>query len=289
MYTDIFGNKRYKINLHMHTSDSDGSFSPAEAARLYRDAGYDAIAITDHWRWRSDGQLEGIKVFSGSEYDFGKDPANDGVYHIVALFCVRDPGVTREDTPQSCIDKILKAEGIAVLAHPAWSLNLPEKAAELVGVEHTEIYNTVSGVENSFRPCSSAFVDLMACKGRALGLLAADDTHYYTDDAAVAAVMVACDKLERDSVMQALKNGDYYATTGPEVHIRIENGETVVSCSPVVCVDICTNAAFGKGRHFEAENITERRVPLSKVDKYVRAEVTDANGKKAYSNFLIVR
>lgn len=37
-----------KINLHMHTSQSDGRLSPLEALKSYEDAGYDAVWLTDH-------------------------------------------------------------------------------------------------------------------------------------------------------------------------------------------------------------------------------------------------
>ena len=107
-------------------------------------------------------------------------------------------------------------------------------------------------------------------------------------DKAVASIMVRCDSLDRESVMNAIRKGDFYATTGPEVHIRVEGGETIVECSPAVKVEICTNAAFCRGRRLLGENITTHRVPLHKVDKYVRAEVTDAEGRTAYSNFVVV-
>jgi hypothetical protein len=82
-------------------------------------------------------------------------------------------------------------------------------------------------VKNSFRPYSGLIADLLVCKDRPMYLIAADDTHYYDEDAAVASIMVECDSLDREDVMRAIKNGDFYATTGPEVHIEVKNGETV--------------------------------------------------------------
>jgi len=37
-----------KGNLHLHTNFSDGAHTPAEMVAIYRDLGYDFIAITDH-------------------------------------------------------------------------------------------------------------------------------------------------------------------------------------------------------------------------------------------------
>ena len=37
----------YKGNMHMHTTVSDGVLNPVDAIGVYREAGYDFIAITD--------------------------------------------------------------------------------------------------------------------------------------------------------------------------------------------------------------------------------------------------
>ena len=47
MRKDMFGNTRYKIGLHIHTSISDGRVSPEESARIYKEAGFDAYFV-DH-------------------------------------------------------------------------------------------------------------------------------------------------------------------------------------------------------------------------------------------------
>ena len=40
MEKDMFGVSRLKVNLHMHTTLSDGSKTPEEAAEIYKKAGY---------------------------------------------------------------------------------------------------------------------------------------------------------------------------------------------------------------------------------------------------------
>lgn len=289
MFIDMFGEKRYKINLHMHTSLSDGDKTPEEAAQIYKDAGYDAVAFTDHWKVGEERELCGLKIFAGCEYDFGSDSTGEDIYHIVALFCERDPMVEKSDTPQICIDKINAAGGLAVLAHPAWSLNQPDEVAKLHGVDHTEIYNTFSGIRNSFRPYSGLFVDLLSRRGKYMHLIAADDTHPYIHERTVSSIMVKCDSLDRESVMNAVRNGDFYATTGPEVHIKIENGETVVNCSPVDKIVVHTNVVHYRLRQLIGKDLTFHHVPLNPADKYVRAEVTDANGNVGYSDFIVIK
>ena len=39
---------QYKVELHSHTTCSDGEYSPAELKALYQQNGFDAAAFTDH-------------------------------------------------------------------------------------------------------------------------------------------------------------------------------------------------------------------------------------------------
>ena len=55
MEKDLFGINRWKINLHTHTTRSDGSRTPEEVAEIYKKAGYDVIAVTDHWKYHESG------------------------------------------------------------------------------------------------------------------------------------------------------------------------------------------------------------------------------------------
>ena len=38
----------YKANLHCHTTESDGKFTPEEIKKMYQNKGYSAVAYTDH-------------------------------------------------------------------------------------------------------------------------------------------------------------------------------------------------------------------------------------------------
>ncbi|MGH3426658.1 MAG: PHP domain-containing protein, partial [Mycobacteriales bacterium] len=40
----------WRGNLHTHSDRSDGALSPGQIGRLYLEAGYDFVAITDHFR-----------------------------------------------------------------------------------------------------------------------------------------------------------------------------------------------------------------------------------------------
>ena len=292
-------NKTYRINLHMHTTDSDGRRSPEEAIAIYKAAGYDAVAITDHWRHGEECEIDGMKVFSGCEYNFGGNEASsDDVYHILALLCESDPMVEKTDSPTVCVEKIHRAGGIAVLAHPAWSMNQPDRVEAIekaAGFDATEIFNTVSGEKHSNRPYSGLFVDQMANRGILYPLFAADDVHYYEADGTSSAIIVSLPELTREALIDAIKRRDFYAVSGgkdaPTIDLT-DLGETIqIKCSPVSCINVFSSSAWAPDRHVVGEGLTELEyrcvLPTrKKQDRWIRVEVTDAAGRRAYSNLI---
>ena len=65
MYTDKSGKIWYKVGLHIHTTLSDGRKSPEEVVQIYKNAGYDAIAITDHWKYYPESEIDVLTIISG--------------------------------------------------------------------------------------------------------------------------------------------------------------------------------------------------------------------------------
>ena len=220
MFTDMQGIRRLKIGLHTHTTRSDGKKTPEEAAKIYKDAGYDAVALTDHWVFGEECELEGLHILSGCEYNVGGADARDVVYHIVGVGMRRDPGLTtklRDDPALSSaqkakiiIDAIHAEGGLAVLAHPAWSLNTPAQVMAAGDFDVTEIFNSVSEHGMSDRPYSGLIVDMLASEyGFAKPLLATDDTHYYQGEHCRGIVMVEADAAESMGFVEAIRAGKF--------------------------------------------------------------------------------
>ena len=288
MYKDIFGNDRYRVNLHMHTTLSDGRVEPKEAERIYRAAGYDAIAITDHWVYGEEHKTEdGLLVLSGAEYNILGTTSREGLFHIVGFGMKTKPVIDQSADAQGAIDAIKAAGGVAVIAHPAWSLNTPEHILPLTGADATEIYNTISGLYMSRRADSSLIVDMLGAKGRFYPLIAADDTHRYEADACYAYVMVKAAECTSEAICKAILDGDFYASEGPEVHIWREGDEIVARSSPVQEIVFLSDSVWSR-RAFTADGITEARYKISPTDTFVRAEVTDENGLRAWTNIIIL-
>ncbi len=288
MQIDLFGKKRFKVNLHMHTSLSDGELSAVDAARYYLDHGYDAIALTDHWFFGNGGDLGGMTVLSGGEYNVGgRDAAGEGVFHIVGIGMSRAPSVTKSMSAQEVINRVRAAGGLVILAHPAWSLNTPEEILRFSGVDATEIYNSVSGYYHSRRPDSSLIVDMLACRGCFFPLIAADDTHYYGKEACLSYIMVEAEDNSARSLLPAIRRGAFYATQGPEIHLLREGDGFTVRCSPVSQIVFFSNMTWAP-RVFEGEALTEAHyVPLG-GERYLRVEARDADGRRCWTNCMIL-
>lgn len=84
-----FHKKRKKIDLHMHTTASDGTSTPAELVKKCVDLGLETIAVTDHdnvtavKKVQEIGAQEGLNVIPGIEISTYRGEAE---YHILGYF-----------------------------------------------------------------------------------------------------------------------------------------------------------------------------------------------------------
>lgn len=312
MYIDKNGNKWYKGNLHTHTTRSDGKLSPEATKDFYRGEGYDFLALTDHWVYGEGSKNgvpadDGMLILAGTEYNFNGEDVVAGVFHIVGIGCETDPMETigRNSTAQETIDEINRCGGVAILAHPAWSLNTYDMIMNFHGLAATEIYNSVSGAPRNCRPYSGDVVDQLAARGHAIKLVSSDDTHFYLGEQGLSYIMVNLgDKpLNRENVLEALRAGNYYATQGPHYETSVENrgnvdgklnyGEYIVKC-PIE--DGVTRVTFYTNRPWEnlrcvfadKEPLTEARCPIDRNDTFIRAELQTAAGKKGWSQITLL-
>ena len=286
MKIDIYGKKRYKVNLHMHTTLSDGVATPEEAAQRYLSEGYDAVCFADHWVSGKEQTVNGLTVLSGGEFNTYHGDSRKGVYHIIGVGIKHDLVLEKWNAPvQEVIDAIKEAGGYVILGHPAWSLNTPEMIKKLKNIDATEIYNAVSECGFSRRADSSLIVDMLGMDGYFYPLLATDDCHYYSEgDCCNAYVMVECDSLDRAQMIDAIKQGRFYASQGPEIHLSQKGDAFRVDCSEVTEIVFMSNACYSK-RVFTGEALTcAEYTPRYPHEKYIRAYVVDKYGRRAWTN-----
>jgi len=289
MTVNKFGEKYFKLALHLHTTLSDGCKTPNEIAGEYKEHGYDAVAFTDHWVYGEGGILEGLHIISGCEYNLGQNDTIAGVSHILALFTKSNPHPSKDSTNQEVVDSINKAQGIAILAHPTWSMNKPQDLIELNGVVGTEIYNAVSDAGQSLRPYSDYYIDFCANSGVYPLIFATDDAHAYDEkDNRLGWIMVHADELTDDALAKAIKNGDFYATEGPDLRVVREANKLIIDTSPCEIIGTLSNLSWHGNRVIRGENLTHFEYEICEKEKWVRVEVRDKDGKKGWSNIFVV-
>lgn len=284
----IDGNRRsYKGNTHVHTTCSDGRATPEQVMRMYRDAGYDFLAITDHWRVSPARRYEGMLVMSGIECDFSFP---DQVLHIVGIFrdeaAVENFPAKKQMNHEECLEQICRRGGIAIVAHPAWSLNTVSMLANLKHVCAAEVYNTVSGTPwNAQRADSGGVLDLLAASGRLIPQVAADDAHFYSGEETRSWTMLQADALEPDAILDAFRKGRFYASQGPEIlDAELTDTELILHTSPVSMCVFYSNLPWVTGRCRTGQGMTEHIYRLQRAagERFVRCEVTDEAGNRAW-------
>lgn len=76
----------YKANLHSHSTDSDGKFTPEQVKEYYKAHGYSILAYTDHLYMRDRSSLndENFVALNGYENNIhdGKSQNADKAYHL---------------------------------------------------------------------------------------------------------------------------------------------------------------------------------------------------------------
>lgn len=275
--------KYYKGNLHMHTTCSDGTYAPEDALREYAERGYDFVAITDHWKVGAERRYGDMLVLPGVEYDF-TFPTQ--VLHVVAILpeqrCAE--GIVRGMTHEEVIHLINARGGVAVAAHPAWSLNTHDFLATLTGIDVSEVYNTLSDEPiNARRGDSAQILDVTATNGKLFRQIATDDAHFYIGEQCRSFTMVQANELSVSGILEALKAGRFYASQGPEFLDVDFDGKTLkVRTSPVSVCTFSSNKLWVDGRCRTGEGMTENIYEIQPGETFVRCEITDAQGRRAW-------
>ena len=113
-----------RVDLHVHSNNSDGAFPPEEVARIAREAGLDGIALTDHDSTagfpaaRDAGEPLGLRVIPGSEISA---VYQGGSVHILGYFLdtshprlVEELGAIRDDREWRAKGMISKLNALGV-------------------------------------------------------------------------------------------------------------------------------------------------------------------------------
>ena len=290
----------YRGNLHTHSTGSDGALDPQEVCRRYEAEGYDFIALTDHFVGlfdypitdTSDCRKDGFTTILGAELHTGM-MENGHLWHLLAVGLPGDftppnaPNfrpVQGSESAANIAQRARDAGAFVAIAHPHWS-GLTEADARSIEAAHAvEIYNHGCAVDND-RGEGFLTLEHLLNEGRHLNLIATDDAHFHTPDFFGGWVMVKAEENSPEVLLDALKNGAYYSSTGPEIRdIRITKDFVEVECTPAV--NILVQGHGSPMAKLRGEAMTLAKISLERLvgSPWIRVTVIDRAGKRAWSN-----
>lgn len=257
----------FRTNLHAHTCITDAKPTPEEMKSFYKKQGYQILSITDHNVVMDMSELNDADflMLTGAEFNVNEAGYERGHSKSAHLnFIAKRPDILwqpfryhKEYNAAECLAKaqidnmsqehsveninaIIKAANehgyLVMYNHPHWSLHNYEDYAGLKGLWAMELCNYGSAsygdIDNG-----TIYRDLLN-QGNRLFPVGADDSH--TERGVGGAwIMLGAEKLTYGSVIEALEKGDFYASTGAELHDLYMEGTTLhFRCSDALSVTI---------------------------------------------------
>ena len=277
----------YKAALHVHTTSSDGDVDVATRLKQYREKGFDVVAITDH---RTTNDLSGFSdrnFLALSSIEFHPETYSGAPTHHFLGYGLPHPYAYNKNlSAQEMIDDI-KSKGAKVFyAHPYWTGHTYVEMTEVSGYLGVEVHNDLC--EDSNSGGGHVHWDQLLNKGFVLSGLASDDVHK-SSGVGKAWTMIKAAGLNDESILEALENGCFYASKGPEIlnYELTRDMKIKIECSPVEKIAFRISGA-GNGKVIQAakgESLQSAEWDLSKKKPmWVRCQVTDKAGNTAWTN-----
>ena len=318
--------KFYKANLHMHTTISDGNMTIEETKEKYMEQGYSIVAFTDHEIMVPHPELTdenflaitSTEVSVNTRYDcdfrynkcyhlnfYSKEPNRDyfKAFTKARMWLKQSFQYISKNQEEYEFDKIYDVDNVnEVIAlansegmlvsynHPVWSLQNYSDYIGLKGLWGVEWYNTGcarDGFIDTMQP-----IDDLLRKGEKVYPLATDDAHgLYSCFKGF--VMVKAKSLDYDVVFKALKDGDFYSSTGPLIdELYVEDGILHIKTSDVKKIFVTTDRRMTRFIN-TGELVNEETLDLNEYistcnkdlsnNFYIRVSLIDAEGNEAHT------
>lgn len=289
-------NQYFKANLHTHSTISDGKLTREEAKEAYKALGYQILCLTDHNTIvnHSDMNEPDFLMLTGAEINIAapdntktggktyhmnliaKEPNN--LWYPANIKCwfpkveeyeskIQYDNMDLQYSTDSINDMIEKANEkgfFVMLNHPTWSCQSYPDYAPLKGLWGVEVRNTecclLGHDENNFR----VYRDLLML-GNTVFPLGTDDMHRHRA-LGQSWIMVGATELSYSSVIEALENGDFYMSCGPEItSLSVENNVLKVTCSDAQRVNLATHGRLADIVHAKGEPLREAAFQLDNI------------------------
>jgi hypothetical protein len=271
----------FKGNTHTHSALSDGDWPLERVIACYQEWGYHFLAVTDH------DVFTDLSRFTTRDFlALSSDEVTAcGREHIVGLNLKGPVGpLTRH---QAVIDAISEQGGLAILAHPNWSRFSIERCQALQGYAAIEILNVVCNYLE-FNGFALQYWDQLLSHGVRVWGVASDDSHRTLYQGAKAWIMVNAEQLTAEHILQGIRAGNFYASSGAAFERFEVTGDTIgVWCSPAIEIRFMTGG-LSPSLRVRGEALTSAEYTVRPGDPYVRIELVDAKMQSAWSQPFFV-
>ena len=294
--------KMLKGGLHCHTTRSDGKGTPEEVIRLHYANGYDFLALTDHRYYNYENFAPDVPmtILPGMEFD-NTFERNKGFrcFHTVCIGPAKEDGngydqdermdsgkAKNQEEYQPYLDAIHARKNLTIYCHPQWSSTPASYFNKLQGNFAMEIWNSGCVIEYEMDN-NAAYWDELLGQGIKIYGVATDDGHSMHHHCNGWVRVRAENNIS--SILNALENGAFYASCGPEIYdFYVEDGKAVLECSPVAKVRLHSDRHPSHMRRDPEGNITHVEFNIGEGEKcsysYVRMTVIDKEGRQAWTN-----
>ena len=193
---------------------------------------------------------------------------------------------------------------LVTLNHPSWSCLDYGDYGGYEGLWGLELFNTACDRMGNVDYAN--VYDHFLRRGKYMMPLATDDNHSALDNVDKPRghmcggwIVVRAERLDYDTIFTALSRGDFYASTGPEIHsLYAENGILHIECSPVRRIiassggQACASAypnSYGEtisGADLQFATKGEDGAWTTRMKGYLRVTIDDAEGRHAWSKAI---
>lgn len=256
---------------------------PEKVVEFYARVGFGAVSLTDHNKVTPITHPQvltppGIEVTT-------RDEGVAGEYHIVIIGVDQPPPEPVRRRASRLSDWCRDNGYFSFIAHPYWSMLSGSDLLKADGYQGVEVYNHGCEVEIS-RGYSGPHWDYALSRGVMLYGLAVDDVHTYTVDALGGWVALDLAEHSIEAVLEALKQGCFYASSGVEVETyEVKQERAWLKCSGAKIVKLLSGNTKGA---YLSVNLLDRlattQPQLLEVERWengfrIRAKEVSVEGK----------
>lgn len=271
-------------NLHTHSTASDGTRDVEQVIDDYEARGYDFLAISDHdtfvdpaeYRDRTDMTLlPAVEVSAAGPH----------LLHVGTT-----EALSPDENRQDVVDEITSRGELAIANHPNWQRDFDhwcqEQLGGTTGYHGIEIYNGLIETHPGAALATDRWDQLLA-GGRQVWGFANDDSHR-SGDVGSAWNVVQVDDPSPVAVIESLRTGRFYASTGVAIRdIRISKGEVTVETSNAGRIRLVSD--HGIVQQTVEDSTASFRIPDQLIHRhgsdqsYVRIECDGRAGARAWT------